>query len=251
MVPIADLLNHRHPHHVDYWYDNIADKRNGYYMTAITDIQRDEEVTDTYGYPKRSGMYFASFGFIVSDPEYSAACIHVSLKHYFPDFEQKKEILPQMTRSNLKNLEKDYFIDFPENYDSFHIKTVFEHLRILTQPWNASGVFLFEVNIESEQIMLTEFIRVLEAASDRMKSSLSEDETLLEGLKAEGREADTRMMQLVRLRLEERNVLLVWSNFANECLTILRTETIFKTTRSSDYLERVIFPLVRGEKATL
>jgi len=254
MVPIADLLNHRHPYHVDYWYNDIEGKRNGYYMSARTDIKRSEEVTDTYGYPKRNGGYFAGFGFSMSNPEFSAACIHVSLKHYFPDFEKKKQVLPQLKNPPyLKNLKTTYFIDFPENYYEFHIQTVFSHLRILTQPLHitASNVVVFDMTIESEQIMLNEFIRVLEAANERMKSSLGEDEDLLEELKAQGEQADTRMIQLVRLRLEERNVLLVWINFANECLTILQTEAISKTTRSSDYLEKVIFPLVRGERAII
>jgi len=241
MVPIADLMNHRHPHHVDYSYDY---NRNGYRMVARTGVRRNEEVTDTYGYPKSSGLLFASFGFVVSDSAVSAARIHISLAHYFPDFEKKKQLILR---------QRNALIDYPENYDRLEIKTVFEHLRIYTQPLEVSvdNQILFEVTLESEQDMLKEFIRALEAASDRMKSSLSKDEAILKELKSQGEEADSRMINLVNLRLEERNVLVIWKSFANECISILQSRTMLETSRFSSYIDRVISPLVLGEKAIL
>jgi len=239
MVPIADLLNLGHPHNVDYSYDY---NRDGYLMVARTGIRQNEEVTDTYGYPKSPGMLFASFGFVVSDTAVSAAQIHLSLEYYFPDYEKKKQVIIP---------ERNALIDYPENYDRLEIKTVFEHLRLFTQPLDMTveNQFLFGMTIESEQNMLTEFIRALEAASDRMKSSLSKDEAILKELKSQGEKADSRMINLVSLRLEERNVLVTWKSFAHECITILRSRTMLETSRFSSYIDRVISPLVLGNKA--
>jgi len=239
MVPIADLLNHHYPHNVDYSYDY---NRDGLLVVARTGVLRNEEVTCTYGYPKSSGWLFAAFGFVVSDSAVSAARIHLSLAHYFPDYEKKKKVLQR---------ERDALIDYPENYDRLEIKTVFEHLRLFTQPLDMTveNQFLFGMTIESEQNMLTEFIRALEAASDRMKSSLSKDEAILKELKSQGEKADSRMINLVSLRLEERNVLVTWKSFAHECITILRSRTMLETSRFSSYIDRVISPLVLGNKA--
>jgi len=97
--------------------------------------------------------------------------------------------------------------------------------------------------------MLHEFIRILEAASNRIPgSSLKDDEDLLEEMKRQDDPADMRIIQMIRLRLEERKVLLVWQLFAQDCITILRNRKVIKTTRSSKYLNQVIFPLMRGEK---
>jgi len=147
--------------------------------------------------------------------------------------------------------ERNALIDYPENYDRLEIKTVFEHLRLYTQPLDVTvdNQFLFDITLESEQNMLKEFIRALEAASDRMKSSLSKDEAILKELKSQGEKADSRMINLVSLRLEERNVLVTWKSFAHECITILRSRTMLETSRFSSYIDRVISPLVLGNKA--
>jgi len=240
MVPIADLLNHWHPHNVDVFYDS---ERNGLFAKSRTDILRNEEVTTDHGYPSKIAKLFANF-----DPEYSGAQIYLSLVHYYPDYERKRKIIPRMEDSYVRNLAAEYIIDLPENYGQWMTKIVFSKLRMFTQPIHVSSdnELQFALTVESEQIMLKEFIRILEAASDRMKSSISNDEALLKKLKGQGEKADSRMIQLIRIRLEERNVLLSWKTLANECITILQTRTMLETTHSSDYINRVISPLVLG-----
>jgi len=250
MVPIADLMNHHHPPHVDWSYDT---NRNGYFIEARTSIKRNEEVTESYGLGKSAGRIFAGFGFVLSDSVHSNARIHVSLAHYFPDFQEKKEAMPRSPHPYFRNLESDYIIAVPENYDTFDIKNVFQHLRILTQPieLTTDNNFLFEITVDSEQIMLKEFILVLEAASDRMQSSHSEDRALLKVLKGQEEEAERRIKQLVRVRIEERNVLLSWKILATECISILRNRAMLETSYFSSYIDRVISPLVLGVRVNL
>jgi len=250
LAPIAGLINHHHPFNADYIYDM---KSNGYLIVARADIRRNEEVTFSYGHPTSSGLLFANFGFIIPDAEWSGARIHLSLAHYFPEFDKKKQIMPSLQHSHFSNLEPEYLIDYPKNNARLQIMTVFEHLRIYTQPIRVTtdNELFFDVTLESEQTMLKEFIRVLGAAIDRMKSSLSEDEALLKELKGEGQEADSQMIKLVSLRLEERNVLVSWKNFANQCIIMLRSRTMVETTRFSSYIDRVISPLILGVRVNL
>ena len=53
LVPYLDLLNHSDRNNTFWYYD---DKENGYYLLAVRDIEKNEEMTDSYG--KYYNSYF-------------------------------------------------------------------------------------------------------------------------------------------------------------------------------------------------
>ena len=60
MVPIADMLNMNEPYNAVWGYDN---DRNGFKITAFTDIKKGEEIFDHYG-NKSSYSFFINYAFI-------------------------------------------------------------------------------------------------------------------------------------------------------------------------------------------
>ena len=64
MVPLADMLNTE-------WVENtkweFSVKRNGFVMTTIRDVARDEQLLDTYGHDKTNADYLMCYAFILLD----------------------------------------------------------------------------------------------------------------------------------------------------------------------------------------
>ena len=63
MVPFLDLLNHSDKNNTYWFYDEV---KNGYYLIAMKDIEKNEEVTDSYGRYSNSYLY-KTYGFVIPD----------------------------------------------------------------------------------------------------------------------------------------------------------------------------------------
>ena len=61
LVPYLDLLNHSDRNNTFWYYD---DKENGYYLLAVRDIEKNEEMTDSYGKYYNSYL-FKTYGFVI------------------------------------------------------------------------------------------------------------------------------------------------------------------------------------------
>ena len=61
MVPFLDLLNHSDKNNTYWFYDEI---KNGYFLIAMKDIEKNEEVTDSYGRYCNSALY-KTYGFVI------------------------------------------------------------------------------------------------------------------------------------------------------------------------------------------
>lgn len=70
-VPMADMLNHRHPEETGWRYDNGAD---GFVITARQDFAPDEPVHDSYG-RKCNSEFFMHYGFCLEENEDNRAQI--------------------------------------------------------------------------------------------------------------------------------------------------------------------------------
>ena len=60
-VPMADMLNHKRPKQTTWTY---TDEQKGFVIEALHDINRNEEVFDSYG-KKCNSRFFLNYGFIV------------------------------------------------------------------------------------------------------------------------------------------------------------------------------------------
>ena len=66
MVPFLDLLNHSDKNNTHWFYDEI---KGGYYLIAIRDIDKNEEITDSYGKYYNSLLY-RTYGFVIPGNSY-------------------------------------------------------------------------------------------------------------------------------------------------------------------------------------
>ena len=65
MAPFADMLNHRRPCSTTWGYD---DKREGFVVKATEDLERGQEIFDTYG-QKSNADFFMYYGFLIPQNE--------------------------------------------------------------------------------------------------------------------------------------------------------------------------------------
>jgi len=66
MVPFLDLLNHSDKNNTHWYYD---EKKGGYILIAIRDIEKNEEITDSYGKYYNSLLY-KTYGFVIPGNSY-------------------------------------------------------------------------------------------------------------------------------------------------------------------------------------
>ena len=61
MVPFLDLLNHSDKNNTYWYYDDLDE---GYTLIAVRDIEKNEEITDSYG-KYHNSMLFRTYGFVI------------------------------------------------------------------------------------------------------------------------------------------------------------------------------------------
>lgn len=89
LVPLADMLNHKRPQET-LWEYNEA--RGGFTIEAKIEIERGEQVYDSYG-RKCNSRYFLNYGFVVEDNDANEVPITISLREDDPLYSVKADIL--------------------------------------------------------------------------------------------------------------------------------------------------------------
>jgi len=243
-IPFFDLLNHHFMSNAQFSIDNV---RNGFSVYATADISGGDEILYSYGKKSNSGL-FASYGFFLPNNRISKnACVYVSLKDYHPDYSKKAEAVRRMGLWKPGAIE----INHPDNWRRDNSRTAFDKLRFFTHEYYREPYQGVNVTLNSEVLVLKEFIDVIHRSLDRMKSSLREDEDLLTEFEVQESDVDFRMVDIVKVRIEERSLLLNWKNFALDCIMMLQTKTLIRNSYSSDYLRHIIYPLVKGGEVSI
>ena len=93
-VPYADMLNHKRPRQTLWQYDE--DKR-GFVIEACDDIQRGEQVYDSYG-KKCNSRFFLNYGFINQPNDADEVPIKLTINPADPGAEVKNQLLAQHLR---------------------------------------------------------------------------------------------------------------------------------------------------------
>jgi len=241
-VPFFDLCNHGFKYNTYFRFDRV---HGGVSVLAKTDISVGDEIKITYGPQKANAVLFGSYGFFLPNNPSKTALLYVSLKDYHPDWNKKVGI------QNLKP--QDLHMNHPDYWDWHGSKTAFNTLRIYTQEYYRDPYkgLQTKVTVNSEVLVLKELIDAVHRSLGRMKSSLREDEDLLAEFELKGSDVDARIVNIVKVRIEERNVLLDWKNVALDCLMMLQTKTLIRNPHSSGYLKDIIYPLLKGNAVSL
>jgi len=245
-IPFFDLLNHHFMNNAEFYID---ENRNGIAVFATADISAGDEVMYTYGNKKSSSTLFANYGFFLPDNPSKDACIYVSLMDYHPDFSKKAEAVRKLGFWK----PADVSINHPDNWYWSDSREAFNSLRFYTQEYKTDPHkgLITNVKLNLEVLVLKEFIDVIHRSLDRMKSSLREDQALLTKFEQQESDVDYRMVNIIKVRIDERSVLLKWKNFALDCIMMLQTKTLIRNSYSSDYLRHIIYPLVKGGEVSI
>ena len=144
MVPFLDLLNHSDKNNTHWFYDEI---KGGYVLVAVRDIEKNEEITDSYGKYYNSLLY-RTYGFVIPGNSYhDKVLVNIdgdksyldidSLKSEVSSMFEKlikvKKFEAQMAKNCiLKSLydKKDYYLKLKTNRFSMNV-IIKEHLDIL------------------------------------------------------------------------------------------------------------------------
>ena len=144
MVPFLDLLNHSDKNNTHWFYDEI---KGGYVLVAVRDIEKNEEITDSYGKYYNSLLY-RTYGFVIPGNSYHDKVLVIiegdkfyldidSLKSEVRFMVEKlvkvKKFEEQMAKNCiLKSLydKKDYYLKLKTNRFSMNV-IIKEHLDIL------------------------------------------------------------------------------------------------------------------------
>lgn len=146
MVPFLDLLNHSDKNNTHWYYD---EKKGGYILIAIRDIEKNEEITDSYGKYYNSLLY-KTYGFVIPGNTYhdnvyakidgegfylDTVSIESKIEYMFEKLVKIKKIaFSEAKNIILKSLndKKTYYLNLKTNRYSMNI-IIKEHLDILNQ----------------------------------------------------------------------------------------------------------------------
>ena len=144
MVPFLDLLNHSDKNNTHWFYDEI---KGGYVLVAVRDIEKNEEITDSYGKYYNSLLY-RTYGFVIPGNSYhDKVLVKIDGDKFYLDIDSlksevrfmfeklvkvKKFEAQKAKNSILKSLynKKDYYLKLKTNRFSMNV-IIKEHLDIL------------------------------------------------------------------------------------------------------------------------
>ena len=144
MVPFLDLLNHSDKNNTHWYYD---ERKGGYILIAIRDIEKNEEITDSYGKYYNSLLY-KTYGFVIPGNSYpDTVPTKINGESYTLTIEFLKDHVERMYEKLLKsknvdfneakniilkdlNDKKNYYLGLKTNRFSMNV-IIKEHLEIL------------------------------------------------------------------------------------------------------------------------
>jgi hypothetical protein len=144
MVPFLDLLNHSDKNNTHWYYD---ERKGGYILIAIRDIDKNEEITDSYGKYYNSLLY-KTYGFVIPGNIYpDSVPTKINGESYTLTIEFLKDHVERMYEKLLKsknvdfneakniilkdlNDKKNYYLGLKTNRFSMNV-IIKEHLEIL------------------------------------------------------------------------------------------------------------------------
>ena len=149
MVPFLDLLNHSDKNN-SYWY--YEDMDEGYTLIAVRDIEKNEEITDSYG-KYHNSMLYRTYGFVIPGNIYheyvyvnisgesfsiNEDYLNSNVESMFEKLTKRKKFnFDEAKKSIIKDLndKKDYYLNLKTNRFSLNV-IIKEHLEILDKTIN-------------------------------------------------------------------------------------------------------------------
>ena len=156
MVPYLDLINHSDKNNTYWFYDELKGR---YVLTAMRDIEKNEEITDSYGHYMNSKLY-ETYGFVIPGNIYhdnvyvkingESVTLNVGfLKSTIDSMYEKLVIMKKFEGEKAKdcilkslNEKKEYYLKLKTNRFSMSV-IIKEHLDIINEFMNAVQMYNF------------------------------------------------------------------------------------------------------------
>lgn len=114
------MLNHRIPKQTSWTY---SDEREGFIIEAMEDIERGEQVYDSYG-RKCNSRFFLNYGFINMDNDANEVAVAVHFDKDDPSLKQKEEMMMEKAQPKI--------IRILDNYEENNVLEFFGYLRFIS-----------------------------------------------------------------------------------------------------------------------
>ena len=158
MVPYLDLINHSDKNNTYWYYD---ESKNRYVLEAIRDIEKNEEITDSYGHFINSKLY-KTYGFVIpGNINHDNAYIRINgesftlnisfLKSKIESLFEKLVLMKNFEVEKARNCiiktlieKKEYYLNLKTNRFSMNI-IIKEHLDIINEFIKEVQIYKFNI----------------------------------------------------------------------------------------------------------
>lgn len=250
-VPLADMLNHRRPRQTSWTYDQ---EKGGFIIEALEDIQRGDEVMDSYG-RKCNYRFLLNYGFINRDNDADEYPLKLELDPADQYYQAKQNLIPGQEPFTIRIMASTEEKCFGElfgvlryiEFDSMN------NLPDLIQQCTDPESTIFKPTL-MQKFSLANEKRVLLRLKSLMENRLSLYLTTLEeDVETLSTQLTENQRNIVLIRKGEKVILHWYLKLVETCLPILLSadakelKSRKKTgTPYDEYISQVVIPLVRG-----
>lgn len=199
LVPMADMLNHKRPRQTKWTY--VAN-RNGFVITTLMEVARNNEVFDSYG-RKCNSRFFVNYGFVPEINEDNEAILTFLM-------DESSDLY--RTKAQLTNLAPEQAFQIPMQYDDLNnkVKQAFSYVRFLVAEQAEMQAFQERydsdlrvqetppVSYDNERRVLSHFAEAANNALRLFPHSLEHDLALLADLESYPYFSNKRNIVLMR-----------------------------------------------------
>lgn len=251
-VPLADMLNHRRPRQTSWTYDQ---ERGGFTIEALEDIQRGEEVLDSYG-RKCNYRFLLNYGFINRDNDADEYPLKLGLDPSDQCFEAKASLVlnqdPFTVRIMASTSEQSFtelfgLLRFLEFDDKRGLAKLIQECTD-TETGTFKPTSMLKHSFNNEKRVLLRLKAIMEERLSLYPTTLQQDLDLLQT------HLPDNQRNIVMIRKGEKVILTWYLQLVETCLPILLSADVKELrnrkktgTPYDDYISQVVTPLVRAE----
>ncbi|ETO27333.1 SET domain containing protein [Reticulomyxa filosa] len=198
LVPLADMLNHKRPRETKWTYDQ---KRRGFVVTALQTVQKDCEVFDSYG-GKCNSRFFVNYGFSLEENEDNEAAITLEFPKNDPQFNLKANFLKLNPLDQKKVKECFSWLRVAHAQGNEYMTITAQNLQVHLPFISLGSYFLSDdippLSVRNELMVLTSLAVAAKKSLNGFKTTLEEDNKLLEDTEKFPKFSNMRNIVLMR-----------------------------------------------------
>jgi histone-lysine N-methyltransferase SETD3 len=245
-VPYADMLNHRRPRQTSWNYDQ---DKGGFVIEALEDINRGDEVLDSYG-KKCNSRFLLNYGFINRNNDANEYPFKVVLNEQDEHFNIKKSLLNStfQTFRLQADLSEQVFSEFlgvlrfSELNDTSLIPKLLQECQDDKNTFRATKVPC--LSVKNEKKVIKKFRDLVTEGLARYSTSLEEDKEILK------RDLTENQRNCTLMRVGEKEILHYFLEFTDAVLNVIdlpfkEFKKVNKSSKFDEYINGVLLPLKR------